>query len=214
KGPQHDEAWLIFMDMVNKHIPTFEAKAEALYYFPLFRTWFGLNGLCKLPWNDIEPEDNAQTSEPAKVPDHVYNYCELFSGITGREIAKEDIIKMSEKVYNFQRVFNIRMGKGLRIHDTPPYRSVGPVTREEYESRTERYDKQMREEIGVDPEGLSVDEKIAITRRYREDRYQKLVDAVYKRRGWTTGGVPPVSKLQELGIDFPELVEVVRQHGG
>ncbi|MDD2331861.1 MAG: aldehyde ferredoxin oxidoreductase C-terminal domain-containing protein, partial [Candidatus Cloacimonetes bacterium] len=49
KGPQHDEAWLIFMDMVNNHIPTFEDKAEALHYFPMFRTWFGLQGLCKLP---------------------------------------------------------------------------------------------------------------------------------------------------------------------
>ena len=48
KGPQHDEAWLIFMDMVNKQIPTFEDKAEALHYFPMWRTWFGLNGLCKL----------------------------------------------------------------------------------------------------------------------------------------------------------------------
>ena len=28
KGPQHDEAWLIFMDMVNNQIPTFEKKAE------------------------------------------------------------------------------------------------------------------------------------------------------------------------------------------
>jgi len=45
KGPQHDEAWLIFMDMVNNQIPTFEKKAEALYYFPMFRTWFGLQGL-------------------------------------------------------------------------------------------------------------------------------------------------------------------------
>ena len=42
KGPQHDEAWLIFMDMVNNQIPTFENKAEALHYFPIFRTWFGL----------------------------------------------------------------------------------------------------------------------------------------------------------------------------
>mgnify|MGYP000627018493 CR=1 FL=1 len=32
KGPQHDEAWLIFMDQVNNQIPTFEDKAEALYY--------------------------------------------------------------------------------------------------------------------------------------------------------------------------------------
>jgi aldehyde:ferredoxin oxidoreductase len=49
------------MDMINNQIPTFKDKAEALHYFPLFRTWFGLVGLCKLPWNDVEPENNAQT---------------------------------------------------------------------------------------------------------------------------------------------------------
>jgi aldehyde:ferredoxin oxidoreductase len=214
KGPQHDEAWLIFMDMVNKHLPTFEAKAEALHYFPLFRTWFGLNGLCKLPWNDIEPANNAEHDEPAKVPEHVHNYCEIASGVTGLEITKEKIIEQSEKVYNFQRVFNLRRGYGRREHDWPPYRSVGPVTVEEYESRAERYDRQMLEEIGVDPAGKTVEEKIAITRKYREDRYAKLCDAVYKRRGWTTDGVPTVETLQKLGIDFPELVALVRQHGG
>ncbi len=83
KGPQHDEAWLIFMDMVNNQIPTFEDKAEALHYFPMFRTWFGLMGLCKLPWNDVEPADNAETAEPAKVPGHVEGYCNYFTGMTG-----------------------------------------------------------------------------------------------------------------------------------
>jgi aldehyde:ferredoxin oxidoreductase len=215
KGPQHDEAWLIFMDMVNKHIPTFEDKAEALYYFPLFRTWFGLNGLCKLPWNDIEPADNAKSSEPAKVPEHVQNYVDLFRSITGIEITRDELIMQSARVYNFQRIFNIRMGKGVREHDMPPYRSVGPVTREEYESRAERYDKQMKEEIGVDPTGRSVDEKIAITRKYRMDRYNKLCDTVYKRRGWTPNAVPTMARLQELGLDvFPEVVEVVKRHGG
>jgi aldehyde:ferredoxin oxidoreductase len=106
KGPQHDEAWLIFMDMVNKQIPTFEDKAEALHYFPMFRTWFGLNGLCKLPWNDIEPADNGQTAEPAKVPEHVRNYVDIFNGVTGKNITKEELILQSERVYNFQRIFN------------------------------------------------------------------------------------------------------------
>ncbi len=32
------------------------------------------------------------------------------------------MIKMSERVYNFQRVFNIRLGKGLRANDAIPYR--------------------------------------------------------------------------------------------
>jgi aldehyde:ferredoxin oxidoreductase len=212
KGPQHDEAWLIFMDMVNNQIPTFEAKAEALHYFPLFRTWFGLNGLCKLPWNDVEPADNGKTSEPAKVPEHVQNYCEVFAGVTGREVTRADIIAMSEGVYNFQRVFDIRLGKGLRANDVPPYRSQGPVTKEEYESRAERYDKQMRELIKVDPTGKSVEEKIAIVRAYREDRYQQLLDAVYKRRGWTKDGVPTLETLKKLKVDFPEVVEVVKKH--
>jgi aldehyde:ferredoxin oxidoreductase len=212
KGPQHDEAWLIFMDMVNNQIPTFEDKAEALHYFPLFRTWFGLNGLCKLPWNDVEPPDNAQTDEPAKVPEHVQNYVDLFSGVTGREVAKEDLISMSEGVYNFQRVFNLRMGQGRREHDDIPYRSAGPVTVEEYESRRERYDRQLSEKVGVNPEGKSTEEKVAIMREYRLDQYDKLRDAVYKRRGWTNDGVPTLETLKKFKVDFPEVIEVVEPH--
>jgi len=210
KGPQHDEAWLIFMDMVNNHIPTFENKAEALHYFPMFRTWFGLMGLCKLPWNDVEPENNKQTDEPAKVPEHVDNYVTIFNSVTGKNIDKKELIRQSERVYNFQRVFNIRRGYGLRKHDAQPYRACGPVTIEEYESRQERYDKQMKELIGIDPTGKTTAEKVAITRKYREDRYEQLLDAVYNRRGWTKNGVPKLDHLKEIGIDLPELIEVVK----
>ncbi|MCL6636047.1 MAG: aldehyde ferredoxin oxidoreductase C-terminal domain-containing protein, partial [Peptococcaceae bacterium] len=211
KGPQHDEAWLIFMDMVLNQLPTFADKAEALHYFPLFRTWFSLNGLCKLPWNDIVPADNADTDEPEKVPEHVQNYVEIFTGVTGRSISKEDIITMSEAVYNFQRVFNLKMGFGTREHDAIPYRSVGPVTVEEYESRAERYDRQLKE-AGYDPEGKTTEEKVRALRRYREEQYEKLIDAVYARRGWTKNGVPTLETLKRLRIDFPDVVELVKKH--
>jgi aldehyde:ferredoxin oxidoreductase len=210
KGPQHDEAWLIFMDMVNNQIPTFENKAEALHYFPMFRTWFGLVGLCKLPWNDVEPENNAQTDEPAKVPEHVDNYVTIYKAVTGREFDKKRLIEDSERVYNFQRIFNLRRGFGTRIHDRQPYRAAGPVTREEYESRAERYDKQLKEKIGVDPEGKTTEEKMKILRKYREDRYESLIDAVYKRRGWNNNGVPKIEFLQKIGMDLPEVIEVVK----
>ncbi len=212
KGPQHDEAWLIALDMIKNLMPTFEDKAEALHYFPMFRTWFGLCGFCKLPWNDIEPPDNAQTDEPAKVPEHVQNYVDIFSGVTGREITKEDLITMSEAVYNFQRVFNIRLGYGLRDHDDIPYRSVGPVTAEEYESRAERYDEQLQGILDLDPSKMTTEEKMAALRKYREEQYEKLKDAVYKRRGWTNNGVPKLETLKQLGIDFPEVVAVVEPH--
>jgi aldehyde:ferredoxin oxidoreductase len=209
KGPQHDEAWLIFMDMVNNQIPSFENKAEALHYFPMFRTWFGLAGFCKLPWNDVEPENNPQTDEPAKVPEHVDNYVTIFNAVTGQNVDKSDLVRQSERVYNFQRIFNIRRGYGLREHDAQPYRACGPVTAEEYESRAERYDKQLKEQVGIDPSGKTTAEKMKALREYREDRYEKLLDAVYQRRGWTKNGVPTIAHLKQIGMDLPELIEVV-----
>jgi aldehyde:ferredoxin oxidoreductase len=210
KGPQHDEAWLIFMDMINNQIPTFENKAEALHYFPMFRTWFGLVGLCKLPWNDVEPENNAHTDEPAKVPEHVDNYVTIYKAVTGREFDKKRLVEDSERVYNFQRVFNLRRGYGTREHDRQPYRAAGPVTREEYKSRSERYDKQLKETIGSDPEGKTTEEKMKILRKYRENQYEMLIDAVYQRRGWNHNGVPTIEFLKRIGMDLPEVIEVVK----
>jgi aldehyde:ferredoxin oxidoreductase len=211
KGPQHDEAWLIFMDMVNNRLPTFEKKAEALHYFPIFRTWFGLQGLCKLPWNDIEPADNAKWTEPNKVPEHVDNYRELYTAITGKPLSLDDLIRQSERVYNFQRIFNLRVGHGLREDDYPPYRAMGPVTEKEYLSRQERYDKQLSTR-GLTPATLTLQEKMAATRKYRESQYESLVDAVYKRRGWSPQGVPTPEHLASIGMDLPELLEVVKKH--
>ena len=210
KGPQHDEAWLIFMDMVNNQLPSFEDKAEALHYFPMFRTWFGLNGFCKLPWNDVVPKGNAQLPEPHKIPGHVDNYVAVHNGVTGNNIDKHGLILQSERVYNFQRIFNIRRGYGLRKHDAQPYRACGPVTKEEYLSREERYDKQLKEQVGVDPTTMSLEEKMATLRKYREGRYEQLLDAVYKRRGWNNNGVPTIEHLQKIGMDLPELIEVIK----
>ena len=44
-----------------------------------------------------------------------------------------------------------------------------------------------------------------LANEYRE----KLIDAVYPKRGWTLNGVPTVAHLKELGMDLPELLEIV-----
>jgi len=212
KGGQHDEAWLIFMDQIDKQFPTFEAKAEALHYFPMWRTWFSLHGLCKLPWNDIKPPDNKEQDHPERIPEHVENYTWVYEGLTGNKVTLDDFINQSEKVYNFQRVFNLRVGFGTREHDYPPYRAVGPVTVDEYESRVDRYDKQLEELVGLDPAGLSTEEKIVKIREYREDQYEQLLDAVYKRRGWTENGIPTKEKLASLEINLPEVLQVVEKN--
>ena len=127
-------------------------------------------------------------------------------------MTKHDLIAMSERVYNFQRLFNIRLGYGLREHDAIPYRSAGPVTEEEYNSRVQRYDQQLQEWLDVVPETMPVAEKLKAHRTYRTKQYELLSNAVYERRGWTQNGVPTLEKLKALGIDFPEVVEVAKRH--
>lgn len=213
KGPQHDEAWLIFMDMVNNQIPSFEDKAEALYYFPLWRTWFGLHGLCKLIWNDIVPADNSKypPQQAAKVPGHVEDFFKFYEGMTGEPMDEAKMLDQSARVHNLQRIMSRMFGLGTRKDDIPPYRAVGPVTVKEYESRVERYDKQMKEEFGVSPEGKSTEEKVKILREYRMNKYYRVMEAAYKRRGWTNNGVPTIERLKQLGIDLPELVEIIKE---
>jgi aldehyde:ferredoxin oxidoreductase len=119
------------------------------------------------------------------------------------------MLDQSARVYNLQRCLAVMLGGGRRRDDLPPYRAVGPVTREEYESRAERYDKQLRDLAGVDPAELTTEEKMAALRRHREREYERVTDAAYERRGWTKDGVPRLSRLRELGIDLPELVRIV-----
>ncbi len=177
-----------------------EELAEALHSSQLWNSWFSLCGLCGLPWNSLDPE---------KAPARVLSYCGLFEGVTGSGQTPGSLLEMSERVHNFRRVFDLRMGYGTREHDSLPYRAQGPVTEDEYETRRDMYDSQLREEAGTDPESMSAEEKVSALRKHREDRYNRLLDALYRLRGWSEDGVPGREKLEELGVDFPEVLEVI-----
>jgi aldehyde:ferredoxin oxidoreductase len=209
KGGQHEEACMVFMDQVRKELSTIQAQAESLYFFSLFRTWFSLQGLCRLPWNDITPESNKFAEEPAKFPEHIENYTWLYEGVTGIPARINDLLLQSERVYNFQRIFNLKMGFGTRQYDYVPYRAMGPVTVREYHSREDFYDRCLLQR-GVEPSELKTEEKIICLRRYREKQYDKLLDEVYRRRGWTQNGIPTLDTIKKLGLDFPDVLEVLK----
>jgi len=85
------------------------------------------------------------------------------------------------------------------------------VTKEEYESRAERYDRQLKEKLGYDTDGKSTEEKMEVLRKHREAEYERLKDAVYERRGWNENGIPTLQKVKALGIDFPDVVELLQK---
>ena len=49
-------------------------------------------------------------------------------------------------------------------------------------------------------------------RKYRESEYEKLLDAVYDRRGWNSNGIPRIEFLREIEMDLPEVIEVVKDY--
>jgi aldehyde:ferredoxin oxidoreductase len=57
---------------------------------------------------------------------------------------------------------------------------------------------------------MTTEEKIKALRKYREQRYEQLLDAVYQRRGWNKNGVPTIEHLKKIGMDLPEVIEVVK----
>ena len=71
--------------------------------------------------------------------------------MTGRPLTPKGLIEQAERVYTFQRVFNLRMGQGTRADDQPPYRALGPVTAASRWQSVGRYNGQLRSLLGVDP---------------------------------------------------------------
>jgi aldehyde:ferredoxin oxidoreductase len=60
---------------------------------------------------------------------------------------------------------------------------------------------------------METSEKVALLRERRQSDYEMLKDAVYKRRGWTPDGIPTRATVKRLGIDFPEVIQVLNAVG-
>jgi aldehyde:ferredoxin oxidoreductase len=209
KGPQHDESWLIAIDQLRKELPTFEAKAEALLWFPLFRTWFNIAGLCKLPWIDVRNPKAKDTPFPAKNLPTVDYYLELVNGTFGTNKTLDDLLLESERCYLLQKLINLRQGYGTREYDSIPLRAMAPVFMREFLSRKDYYDAYLQE-AGMHLDGTSSDERLVLLQQYRRKQYEKLTDVVYQEKGYDENGIPTDETMRRLGFDKPEFIAIAQ----
>jgi aldehyde:ferredoxin oxidoreductase len=200
KGPQHDEAWLIFIDQVHRELPTFKQKANALRWFPLIRTWFNATGLCKLPWIDVRNPEAANTAEPAKNLPTLEYYVNYLNATTGSSKSLQDVLDDSERLYILQKLVNLRHGRGTRASDQIPLRAMGPVYFNEYEYRAEYYDEWLQEQLGDGELPASPEERHRLLMEKRMQAYQQLCDAVYEEKGFTPEGVPKRETVNRFGL--------------
>ena len=210
KGPQHDEAWLIYIDQIHKELPTFEQKAKALKWFPLIRTWFNMVGLCKLPWIDVRHPEAKNTQEPAKNLPTIDYYLELVNATFGSEKTLDDLLKDSERSYMLHKLINLRQGFGTRKDDKIPVRAMAPVFIEEFLSRKDYYEEYLTNVAGFDVGAKTDEEKLALLQKYRADQYDQLIDVVYKEKGYDPNGIPTDDKLRELGFNRDDYFQIVQ----
>jgi aldehyde:ferredoxin oxidoreductase len=100
------------------------------------------------------------------------NHVKMLNLVTGWDWSLEDITRVSERIYNLERCFNVREGFS-RKDDILPWRI-------------------MHEEI---PEGGSKGCRAA------PEELEALLDQYYEMRGWDRNGIPTKAKLIELGLE-------------
>ncbi|MBW2144955.1 MAG: aldehyde:ferredoxin oxidoreductase [Deltaproteobacteria bacterium] len=200
KGPQHDEAWLIFIDQVHKELPTFEMKAQALKWFPLIRTWFNAVGLCKLPWIDVRHPEADKTDNPAQNQPTLEYYVQYLNATVGCNKSLQDILDDSERLSLIQKLINLRHGKGTRSSDQIPLRAMGPAFLNEYDARSEYYDTWLAEQVGNANVPDDPEERQRLIIKLSKESYKKLCDAVYKAKGFTPDAVPLPETIEKFDV--------------
>ncbi len=98
---------------------------------------------------------------------------EILSNLTGFDVDGHKLLRIGERVYNLQRMFNVR--EGIR-----------------------RQDDRLPERVTSLPEfgKYSKIEESAI------ENQETMLDEYYKARGWDEEGVPTKRKLKELSLDW------------
>jgi len=213
KGPQHDEAWLIFIDQVHKELPTFEDKAAALKWFPLIRTWFNAVGLCKLPWIDVRHPEAANTDNPAKNQPTLAYYVKYLNATVGCKKTLQNVLDDSERLQVLQKLINLRQGKGTRSSDIIPLRAMGPAYLDEYETRADYYDTWLREQIGEEKFPDAKEDRHELIIDLRKKAYQNLCDVVYKEKGYNSDAVPLPETVKKFDLLDDRALAVLDEFG-
>jgi len=156
-GAHHTRAWTIAKEMEEGQNWSDDEKVDTVIYHQKLRPLFDMLGVCRLPWIELGLSE--------------WHYANFYKYVTGKEASLEELLKLSNDIYDLTRLINARLGMS-RKDDTLPYKvwANPPLT------------------------GPNVGKVID-----RED-FQKLLSLYYKKRGWDENGIPP-AEIEERFAD-------------
>jgi aldehyde:ferredoxin oxidoreductase len=112
-------------------------------------------GVCRLPWIELGLSE--------------HHYDKFYSHVTGNPKTLDELLELSDDIYNLTRLINARLGMD-RKDDTLPHKvHASPVRSGAGAGRV------------VDP-----------------TEFQNLLDLYYQTRGWDENGVPPPAMEEQF----------------
>jgi aldehyde:ferredoxin oxidoreductase len=176
-GAHHNRAWVLGYDVAgswtsvtdlissgsdSEKMPKAEVKPECAQYViesQHTRPLFDALGICRLQYMELGFEEE--------------NYEKLFHLITGKKKSWQELLTVSERIWNLTRVISNREIKNFGRHlDYPPARF--------YE----------------EPIPSGPNEGYFLTKAELDD----LLDEYYRARGWDDNGIPTRETLERLGL--------------
>ncbi|MGQ9682622.1 MAG: aldehyde ferredoxin oxidoreductase family protein [Anaerolineae bacterium] len=158
-GAHHNRSWAITFDIAQGRDGITPERAAKTIELQHIRPLFDCLGACRLQWVELGLD--------------LAHYAPTLEAITGESRTWDDLLRISERVWNLTRLYWFREVPGFgRAFDLPPAR----VWKDPVES------------------GSTAGKRIA-----RED-VERLLDLYYQQRGWDADGRPTPAKLAELGL--------------
>ncbi len=156
-GAHHTRAWTIAREVEEGNTWSDDDRVATVIYHQKLRPLFDMFGVCRLPWIELGLNEKH------------YEY--FYRHITGNERTLDELLELSNDIYNLTRLINTRLG-ATRRDDSLPWKvqAVAPLS------------------------GPNAGKTVN-----RED-FESLLTRYYRARGWDENGLPPAS-LEETFND-------------
>ena len=154
-GAHHTRAWTIAKEMEEGQNWTDDEKVDTVLYHQKLRPLFDMLGVCRLPWIELGLSEQ--------------HYANFYKYVTGNETSLEELLELSNGIYDLTRLINARLGMSSK-DDKLPYK------------------------VWANPALTGPNAGKVIN---RED-FQKLLSLYYQKRGWDKNGIPPAEVEQRF----------------
>ena len=147
-GAHHTRAWTIAKEIEEGQHWSDEERVDIVIYHQTLRPLFDMLGVCRLPWIELGLNER--------------HYENFYKYVTGKEAPLEELLKLSNDIYDLTRLINTRLGMS-RKDDSLPYK------------------------VWANPPLTGPNAGKVIDREY----FQRLLSLYYQKRGWDEDGIPP-----------------------